>query len=211
MGQNTTLNGCSIRWGGKFYICCKTMRGSPFRRSGAGGVNCACRRGTSGGAWRRRHYHRVSCGVNPAALGLPLTAYLHVTAQTGRCDPIQAFAIQQPTVTECYCIAGERDILIKGTFESVAQLQQLVNELLRYGNVSTSWCWTPTCPGARIPDTTNGRPVEIARYTLRLRLQAAYNPPMRLRIARSSSARPAPTAVVTNGSSRDRRGRPPAG
>lgn len=76
--------------------------------------------------------------VNPAALGLPLTAYLHVTAQTGRCDPIQAFAIQQPTVTECYCIAGERDILIKGTFESVGQLQQLVNQLLRYGNVSTS-------------------------------------------------------------------------
>jgi hypothetical protein len=41
-------------------------------------------------------------------------------------------------VTECYCIAGDRDILLKASLESVAQLQALANDLLRFGKVSTS-------------------------------------------------------------------------
>jgi len=76
--------------------------------------------------------------VNPAKLGLPLTVYIHVTANSGRCDPVQAFVLQQPHVTECYCIAGDRDLLIKGVFESVEALQHLVEQLLRYGSVSTT-------------------------------------------------------------------------
>jgi DNA-binding Lrp family transcriptional regulator len=31
--------------------------------------------------------------------------------------------LQQPTLTECYCVAGEWDLLIKVVFESVEQLQ----------------------------------------------------------------------------------------
>ncbi|MBI5958818.1 MAG: Lrp/AsnC family transcriptional regulator [Chloroflexi bacterium] len=76
--------------------------------------------------------------VDPAKLGLGLTAYLHVTAHNGRCDPVRVFAEEQPAITECYCIAGDRDLLLKGTFESVEQLQQLVDHLLKYGSVSTT-------------------------------------------------------------------------
>jgi len=80
-------------------------------------------------------FHAV---VDPAKLGMPLTAYIYVTATGGRCDPIDALALQQPTVTECYCIAGERDILIKGAFESIDQLQQVADLFRRYGSVSTT-------------------------------------------------------------------------
>lgn len=76
--------------------------------------------------------------VNPARLGLPITVYIDVTANSGRYDMVRAFAVQQPTVTECYCIAGDRDLLIKGVFESVEQLQQLVDQLMHYGSVSTT-------------------------------------------------------------------------
>lgn len=63
--------------------------------------------------------------VNPAKLGMPLTAYIHVTAAGGRCDPIEALALQQSAVTECYCIAGERDILIKGVFSPLNSFSSL--------------------------------------------------------------------------------------
>jgi len=76
--------------------------------------------------------------INPAKLGLPITAYLYVTANQGRYDVVRDFVLQQPTLTECYCIAGDRDLLIKGVFESVEQLQRLADQLARYGSVSTT-------------------------------------------------------------------------
>jgi Lrp/AsnC family leucine-responsive transcriptional regulator len=76
--------------------------------------------------------------VNPAKLGLPITAYIYVTAQNGRYDVVRDFVLRQPTLTECYCIAGDRDLLIKGFLESVEQIQQLADQLSRYGSVSTT-------------------------------------------------------------------------
>ena len=76
--------------------------------------------------------------VNPAKLGLPITVYIYVTANHGRYLVVRDFVLQQPTVTECYCIAGDRDLLIKGVFESIEQLQHLVDQLARYGSVSTT-------------------------------------------------------------------------
>ncbi len=75
--------------------------------------------------------------VDPARLGLGLTVYISVTAHPGWCDAVRDLALQQPTVTECYCIAGEKDILIKGVFKSIEQLQALVNRLVPMGSVST--------------------------------------------------------------------------
>lgn len=80
-------------------------------------------------------YHAA---VDPAALGYPVTVYIHVTANDGRCDAIRDYATDQPSVTECYCITGGNDILIKGSFESVQALEALVRVLTRYGSVSTS-------------------------------------------------------------------------
>lgn len=75
--------------------------------------------------------------VDPVKLGLGLTAYIHITTRDGRCDPVVAFVMQQPAIMECYCVAGESDLMLKGVFESVEQLQRLVEQLMRYGNVST--------------------------------------------------------------------------
>ena len=80
-------------------------------------------------------YHAA---VDPAALGYPVTVYIHVTANDGRCDAIRDYATDQPSVTECYCVTGGNDILIKGSFESVQALESIVRSLTRYGSVSTS-------------------------------------------------------------------------
>jgi Lrp/AsnC family leucine-responsive transcriptional regulator len=75
--------------------------------------------------------------IDPTRLGLGLTVYISVTAHPGWCDAVRDLALQQPTVIECYCTAGEKDVLIKGVFKSVQQLQALVNRLTPLGSVST--------------------------------------------------------------------------
>lgn len=80
-------------------------------------------------------YHAA---IDPEKVGFPVTVYITVTSGDGHCDPIYQFAVKQPTVTECYCTTGERDILIKATFESMRDLEGLVQQLMNYGKVSTS-------------------------------------------------------------------------
>ncbi len=80
-------------------------------------------------------YHAA---IDPEKVGFPVTVYITVTSGAGHCDPIYQFAVNQPAVTECYCTTGERDILIKATFESMRDLEGLVQQLMNYGKVSTS-------------------------------------------------------------------------
>jgi Lrp/AsnC family leucine-responsive transcriptional regulator len=80
-------------------------------------------------------YHAA---INLEKVGLPVTVYIQVTSGNGRCDLIERFADQNPAVSECYCITGDRDILIKASFGSLGDLEQMVQQLLRYGRVSTS-------------------------------------------------------------------------
>ena len=88
-------------------------------------------------------YHAA---VDPEKVGCPVLVFIRVSSTDGRCAPIQEFALKQPQITECYCITGETDILIKAVFKSLSELQQLVTELLRYGSVSTSVILTTYLP-----------------------------------------------------------------
>lgn len=76
--------------------------------------------------------------VNLDKVGLPVTVYIEITSSDGRTDLIQKFAVSHPAVSECYCITGERDILIRASFGSIKELDQLVQQLARYGKVSTA-------------------------------------------------------------------------
>jgi Lrp/AsnC family leucine-responsive transcriptional regulator len=80
-------------------------------------------------------YHAI---VNPEKAGRAVTVFIRVTADNGRCAPIEAFALRQPHITECYCLAGETDILIKASFESLGELQTMVDQLMDFGSVKTS-------------------------------------------------------------------------
>ena len=80
-------------------------------------------------------YHAM---VDPEKLGLPITVFMQVTSSKGDCQPIADFARACPGVTLCYHITGEKDVLLQGSFPSVQQLEELVEALTRYGNVTTS-------------------------------------------------------------------------
>lgn len=76
--------------------------------------------------------------VDSEKLGYPIGVFIQVVSSRGECTPISEYVRDIPYVQACYHVAGERDVLLKGSFRSVAQLEALVENLTRYGNVSTS-------------------------------------------------------------------------
>jgi Lrp/AsnC family leucine-responsive transcriptional regulator len=80
-------------------------------------------------------YHAA---VDPEKLGLPITVFIQVTSQRGNCHPITEFVQACPGVMECYHVTGEKDVVIKASFASVRQLEVLVEELTRFGHVTTA-------------------------------------------------------------------------
>lgn len=80
-------------------------------------------------------YHTA---IDPEKLGYPITVFIQVLSTRGDCTPISEYVRELSCIEECYHVTGERDVMLKGSFPSVGQLEALVEELTRYGNVSTS-------------------------------------------------------------------------
>ena len=80
-------------------------------------------------------YHAA---INPEKMGRAVNVYIHITAHDGHYERIETFARQQPQITECYCIAGKVDILIRASFESVGDLSEMVDKLSAFGSVDSS-------------------------------------------------------------------------
>ena len=76
--------------------------------------------------------------VDPEKLGCPITVFIQVTSYRVDCQPIAEFLQTCSGVMECYHITGEKDVLVKGAFPSVRELEALVEGLARFGNVTTS-------------------------------------------------------------------------
>jgi Lrp/AsnC family leucine-responsive transcriptional regulator len=76
--------------------------------------------------------------VNPAALGLPVTAFARIRPTAGQLSKIAELARSLPQVSECHRITGEDCFLIKVHAPSVADLETLLDQFLTYGQTVTS-------------------------------------------------------------------------
>lgn len=76
--------------------------------------------------------------VDPAALGLPVAAYVRVRPAPGQLPKIAALAQVMPQVTECHRITGEDCFLIKVHVPSVAELDSVLDRFLVHGQTTTS-------------------------------------------------------------------------
>ena len=91
---------------------------------------------------RRMEENGIITGYHAAVslekMGREVNVFIHVTAHDGRYERIETFARKQPDISECYCIAGSVDVLIKASFESLAQLKAMVDKLSAFGSVESS-------------------------------------------------------------------------
>jgi len=76
--------------------------------------------------------------VSPAALGLPLTAFIRVRPNSGQLSRIAAVAEAIPEVAECHRITGEDCFFLKLHLRDIEHLEQVVDRFLVYGRTTTS-------------------------------------------------------------------------
>ena len=76
--------------------------------------------------------------IDPAAVGLPVTAFTRVRPMPGSLPKIAELAAELPQVTECYRVTGEDCFIIKLHAPAIDQLEAALDRFLVYGNTTTS-------------------------------------------------------------------------
>lgn len=76
--------------------------------------------------------------VNPAALGLPIAAYIRVRPNPGQLSKIGELAQRIPEVVECHRVTGEDCFILKVYLPAMEQLDRILDRFLLYGTTTTS-------------------------------------------------------------------------
>ena len=91
---------------------------------------------------RRLEEAGVICGyrleLNPAALGLPITAYIRIRPSPGQLSKIAELVQQIPEVVECHRVTGEDCFILKVYIPAINQLDRLLDCFLLYGSTTTT-------------------------------------------------------------------------
>lgn len=76
--------------------------------------------------------------LNPAALGLPIAAYVRIRPNPGQLPRVAELAQQIPEVVECHRVTGEDCFILKVYLPAIDQLDRILDCFLLYGSTTTS-------------------------------------------------------------------------
>jgi Lrp/AsnC family leucine-responsive transcriptional regulator len=76
--------------------------------------------------------------INPAALGLPIAAYVRIRPNPGQLPKIAELAERIPEIVECHRVTGEECFILKVYLPSIDQLDRILDTFLLYGTTTTS-------------------------------------------------------------------------
>jgi Lrp/AsnC family leucine-responsive transcriptional regulator len=89
--------------------------------------------------------------VDPAALGLPVSAFVRVRPSGGQLPKIAALAESLGQVSECHRITGEDCFLIKVHAPTIDALEDVLDQFLQYGQTISSIVVTSPVPPRPLP------------------------------------------------------------
>src|SRR5690348_12707172 len=89
--------------------------------------------------------------VDPAALGLPVAAFVRVRPSGGQLPKIAALAESLGQVSECHRITGEDCFLIKVHAATIDGLEEVLDQFLQYGQTVSSIVVTSPVPPRSLP------------------------------------------------------------
>ena len=89
--------------------------------------------------------------VDPAALGLPVTAFVRVRPAARQLAKIAALAESLENVSECHRITGEDCFLIKVHAATIPELEATLDRFLTYGQTVSSIVVTTPVPPRPLP------------------------------------------------------------
>jgi len=76
--------------------------------------------------------------LDQSALGLGITAFVRVRPMPGQLQAISELARKTPEVVECHRVTGEDCFIMKVLVGRVELLEAVLDEILRYGNTTSS-------------------------------------------------------------------------
>jgi Lrp/AsnC family transcriptional regulator, leucine-responsive regulatory protein len=105
--------------------------------------------------------------IDPAAVGLPITAFSRIRPVPGALPKIAKLAAETPEVTECYRITGEDCFLVKLYAPALDRLETILDRFLALGNTTTSIVVSTPVPARPppLPDHHHGIRKPAARRT----------------------------------------------
>jgi len=89
--------------------------------------------------------------ISPAALGLPVTAFVRIRPTAGQLPKVAALAEETPEISECHRISGEDCFLIKIHAAAIEDLEQTLDRFLNYGQTITSFVVSTPVPPRSLP------------------------------------------------------------
>lgn len=89
--------------------------------------------------------------INPAALGLPIAAYVRIRPNPGQLPRVAELARQIPEVVECHRVTGEDCFVLKVHIPAIDQLDKLLDCFLLYGSTTTSIIQSSPVPLRALP------------------------------------------------------------
>ena len=92
--------------------------------------------------------------VDPAAMGLPVAAWVRVRPGPGQLPKLAALAERVPEVSECHRISGDDCFLVKVHVATIEALEGVLDQFLLHGQTTSSFVVsTPVPPRAPAPST----------------------------------------------------------
>jgi Lrp/AsnC family leucine-responsive transcriptional regulator len=89
--------------------------------------------------------------VDPAALGMPITAVVRIRPGPGQLPKIAQTAQDTPQVVECQRITGEDCFLLKIHAPSIGELEPILDRFLLFGQTTTSIVVSTPVPPRPLP------------------------------------------------------------
>ena len=80
----------------------------------------------------------VRLDLDPARLGWPVQAYVRVRPMPGHLPKVAELAASLPQVAECHRITGEDCFILRIYLDSIAHLDQVLDQFLAHGQTTTS-------------------------------------------------------------------------
>jgi Lrp/AsnC family transcriptional regulator, leucine-responsive regulatory protein len=89
--------------------------------------------------------------VDPAALGLPVAAFVRVRPGPGQLEKVAQLAARIPQVSECHRVTGDDCFLLKVHVAAVDELDEVLDQFLRYGQTNSSIVVSSPVPPRPLP------------------------------------------------------------
>lgn len=90
--------------------------------------------------------------IDPAAIGLPVAAWVRIRPGPGQLPKIAELAAKVPQVSECHRISGEDCFLIKVHVPRIEDLEGVLDQFLLYGQTTSSFIVSsPVLPRPVLP------------------------------------------------------------